>query len=93
MIKMSDICSIDADFERLEISFLSEKNVLLGTVRYFDLLQLKEKYNEMIGYFMESLEGKKINIRLPYPQKLSPEKKSYGSGNLFMEYSGGEKSF
>ena len=91
MIKMSDIHPVDADFEKLEISLLSEKNVLLGIVRCFDLLQLKEQHNEITGYFLESLKGKNINIRLPNSQKLSPAKKSYGSGNLFMEYSGSEK--
>ena len=91
MIKMSDVYAIDAGFENMEISLFGEKSVLLGTVRCFDVVQFREQYSEITRYFMESLEGKKINIHLPSSPNISPAKKSYGSGNLFMEFSSREK--
>ena len=91
MIKMQDIHTLDADFEKLEISLFNKKNVLLGTVRYFDLAQFHKEHNKITRYFMKSLKGKKINIRLPDSPKVSPAKKSYRSGNLFMDYSSSEK--
>lgn len=84
---MSNIHIIDANFQTMEISFFSEKNALLGTVRHFDPVKFWEQYAEIIKNFMESIKGKKINIYLPQSQKVSNSNKSYGNGSLFMDRS------
>ena len=90
-IKMDDVFTVEADYERLIISLLGEDDTLMGTIEYSSIFQVLEQYSEFIQYFMESIEGKNINIYLPPSQKVFTTKKSYGTGNLFMEYSSGEK--
>ncbi len=91
MIKMSDVYEIDADFENMKIFFIGEKNVLLGSIGFLSSDIFKEQHSKSIKVFMDSLQGKKINIHLPASTNISPTKKSYGKGSLFMEYSGREK--
>ncbi len=91
MIKMSDVYEIDADFENMKIFFIGEKNILLGSIEFLSPGIFKEQHDKSIKIFMDSLQGKKINIHLPPPPNILPTKKSYGKGSLFMDFSSGEK--
>ncbi len=88
---MDDVFAVEVDYEKLIVSLLDENNALMGIIECSSTFQLLEKYSEITRYFMESIKGRRINIHFPLSQKVSPAKKSYGSGNLFMEYSGSEK--
>ncbi len=88
MIKMSEVYEIDADFENMKISFIGKKNVLLGSIGFLSLAVFKEEHSKSIKALIASLQGKKITLHLPPTPSISLAKKSYGKGNLFMEYSG-----
>jgi len=92
MIRLDEVNSIECDYEKLEISLLDKYDKSLHTIECFTTFEHLEKFQELTHYFIKSINGSKINIKITTPQKkLITTLTKYKGGSLFMHFSSSER--
>lgn len=90
IIKMIDVSSIEADFEKMEISLLGKSGGSLGSMECSNVYFLMERFGEMTKYLNESIKGRGIVVHLPHSQKIAISNNSGKCDSLFMDFSSGQ---
>lgn len=86
-IKMKDIHTIEADYEKMHIYLINDTGVILHVIKCISHFDLSNIYADLEKRFEESINGKNISICLSGGHESGVRNKSYKKGSSFMDFS------
>lgn len=90
-IKMDDVFSIDADYEKMHISLFNKSGEVIYNIKCFSYFDISDTFSKLSKRFRETIDGKKILIVLPSDRESQTTKKDYKRGSLYMDFSVGKE--